>query len=171
MGSAVSVKTADEHACVDMKSSDSSDEVDDFFTGRSDTRDIVSVCVRPTADDEADSKGETAEQRGSKAAFLDCVKRKAEIFTKQSMFNNIDMEAVRAFLSDPNSLQLYKMFLKDKMDTEEGKQFFNVVCLVRLHCRRQFEIDCVFFCRIWKGSTLMMPRQSIISCGWSRFLY
>jgi hypothetical protein len=131
MGSGVSVSEADAHACkgavvVDpaVKEVERAECDSKIY---SDGTDATSSESESPRDKQAASKKHVAASHCVEYKFL----AKTESFMKQSLSTSLDIESIKGFLSNPTSMQLYKMFLKKKMSTPDALSVLAVSVLTR----------------------------------------
>jgi co-chaperonin GroES (HSP10) len=114
MGSGISVTVADAHAC----KGDAAQEGEVLAVGHG---------KKPAAGDKGQAKSAEAHDtyagaQGDESKF----KAGAEAFMKLSLSTNLDINSIKVFLSNPASMQLYKMFLKMKMNTPDALSLLTV---------------------------------------------
>jgi hypothetical protein len=110
MGSGISVSAADAHACKG-----------DAAQGVEAVGQAVEQSTKLTASDKGQAKAVDAHD-GDESKF----KAGAESFMKLSLSTNLDINSIKVFLSNPASMQLYKMFLKMKMKTPDALSLLTV---------------------------------------------
>jgi hypothetical protein len=136
MGSAVSVSEADANACSgDVKDSSSnfsgsyrSHVGEEMSNSRGESRLMEAATLTSAADATTDVKNIAMTPR-TQLMFRDFMNKKSELFMKQALLTNVDVEGVKEFLSNPSSMSLYKMFLRKRMDTPEATAML-AVCYV-----------------------------------------
>jgi hypothetical protein len=128
MGSGVSVSEADAHACKgDVVVDPAVKEVEGFGECVSKyysngTNPTLSEDESPRDYKQAAPTKYIAASHGDEYKFL----AKTESFMKQSLSTGMDIESIKGFLSNPTSMQLYKMFLKKKMGTPDALSVLTV---------------------------------------------
>jgi hypothetical protein len=138
MGSAVSVSEADANACNgDLRDSSNEfsgsyrsnvgEQMSNTSTGR---RPMEAAAPTSVAVGATDVKNIAMTPR-TQLMFRDFMNKKSELFMKQALLANADVEGVKEFLSNPSSMSLYKMFLRKKMATPEATAML-MVCDIRI---------------------------------------